>query len=239
MKTRKAVSLKPNPGGQRLGEEPGHQVDLLDVAVVDLLDLLAPRRVVGQLVEGLHRLLAEQPPELVVAGHAALAIADDVHRRQVEPLAVVAGQVLQRARVVVQRDRAGMAGAERVEQVGHRDAARRCPACAGPTTSVSERVSSTRPVASERKSNVVRHQRMHAVDGDEFFGQRVRRRVMGGLRSDDAAEQLLVVEEHQQVLQILAGQARPVHAASPSGSPGAAGSPASTRPCGSWPSAPR
>ena len=50
----------------------------------------------------------QQPAELVVARHAALAVAEDVHRRQVEMLAVVARQVLQVPRVVVQRHRARM-----------------------------------------------------------------------------------------------------------------------------------
>ena len=58
---------------------------------------------------------------------------------------------------------------------------------------------------------VVRHQRVHAVDGDELLGERIRRRVMVGLRSDDAAEELVVVEELEHVLQVLAGEPGPVH----------------------------
>ena len=94
MKMRKAVSLKPNPAGAAR-RRARHQVDLLDVAVVDLLDLLAHAGLSVSSSKDFTRLLAEQPPELVVAGHAALAIAEDVHRRQVQPLAVVAGQVLE------------------------------------------------------------------------------------------------------------------------------------------------
>ena len=89
MKTRNAVSLKPKPVGQRLGVQAGHQVHLLEVVVVDVLSLLAPLRVVGELVERLHRVLVQQPAELVVARHAALAVAQDVDRRQIEMLAVV------------------------------------------------------------------------------------------------------------------------------------------------------
>ena len=71
-------------------------------------------------------------------------------------------------------------------------------------------------MASEWNTKLVRHQRMHAVDGDELLGQRVRRRVMIGLRADDAAEQLAVVEELERFLQILAEQARTSWRSSPS-----------------------
>ena len=120
MKMRNAVSLNPKPGGSGSAKESRHQVDLLEIVAVDLAQLLPPRRVVGELVERLDRVLVQQPPELVVARHAALAVAQDVDRRQIEMLPVVTRQVLQMARVVVQRDGARMAGAERIEQVGHR-----------------------------------------------------------------------------------------------------------------------
>ena len=106
---RNAVSLKPKPGGSGSAYKPGHQVDLLEIVAVDASNLLAPHRVVGQLVERLHRILVQEPAELVVAGHAALPIAEDVHGGQVEMLAVVARQVLQMLRVVVQRDGARVA----------------------------------------------------------------------------------------------------------------------------------
>ena len=48
----------------------------------------------------------QQPPELVVARHAALAHAQDVDRGEVDEVAVGAVEVLEEARVVVQRDRA-------------------------------------------------------------------------------------------------------------------------------------
>ena len=108
MKTRKAVSLKPKPSGSGSGVETRHEVDVLEVAVVDRLDLLAPCGIVGELVERLHRILVQQAAELVVARHAALTVAKDVHRRQVEVLAIVAREVLQRPRVVVQRHRTRM-----------------------------------------------------------------------------------------------------------------------------------
>src|SRR5687767_4232127 len=54
------------PFGQRFGEQPGHQVHLLEVVVVDPFDFVPPHDVVGELVERLHRVLVEQAPELVV-----------------------------------------------------------------------------------------------------------------------------------------------------------------------------
>ena len=51
------------------------------------------------------------------------------------------------------------------------------------------------------EGEVVGHERVHAIDGDELLGQRIGRRVMIGRRADDAAEQLFVVEEFEDVLQ--------------------------------------
>jgi hypothetical protein len=87
----------------RLGVHPDHVVDPLDVAV-DLLELLGPLRVVGQLAERLHRLEMEQAAELVVARHASLARSQDVGRGQVDLIAVRPLEVLQEPREVVQRD---------------------------------------------------------------------------------------------------------------------------------------
>ena len=50
------------------------------------------RRVVGQLLEGVGGLQAEEPPELVVAGDAALAGAQDVGRGEVELMPVGPGR---------------------------------------------------------------------------------------------------------------------------------------------------
>ena len=47
MKMRNAVSLKANPSGACSANMPDHQVDLLDIAVVDLAQLGGPLRVVG------------------------------------------------------------------------------------------------------------------------------------------------------------------------------------------------
>ena len=121
MKTRSAVSLKPNPAGKRLGHQADHQIHLLDVVVVDALDL-------GRPLPGCPSIprtwptdaLVEEATELVVARHAALAIAQDVHGRDVELLAVVLDQVLEMPRIVVQPQRARVGHAERVEQVRRR-----------------------------------------------------------------------------------------------------------------------
>jgi hypothetical protein len=51
---------------------------------------------------------------------------------------------------------------------------------------------------------------MHPVDGDKFLGERIRRRVMIGLRSDDTAKDFAVVDEADGVLQVAFEQAVPV-----------------------------
>ena len=135
-----------------------------------------------------------QAAELVVAGYAALAVPEDVDRRQVQVLAVVPRQVLEVPRIVVQRDRTRVARAERVEQVRHRQ-----PLGDGgrpPSGDLVELPLLEQPAGHGGMERViVRHQRMHAIDGDELLGQRIRRGVMIRLRADDATEQLAVVEE--------------------------------------------
>ena len=60
----------------------------------------------------------DQPAEFVVSGNAPLAIAVDVHHREIEMLAVVERDVLQMSRVVVGVTAPGW-HAERIEQVRH------------------------------------------------------------------------------------------------------------------------
>ena len=102
MKTRNAVSLKPKPFGS-------------------FLQLLCPHRVVGQLLERRRRLQVEEPPEVVVARHAALADPQDVGRGEVDDGPVGTTELLQEARIVVQRDRARVCDPERVEGVDEAD----------------------------------------------------------------------------------------------------------------------
>ena len=174
--------------GQRLGHQAHQQVHLLDVAVVDPLDLLGPFLVVAELLEGLDRRLVEQAPELVVARHAALAVAQDVHRGEVEALAGgVLVQVLQVLREVVQPQRAGMRDAERVEQVGAvvllDHLAARAPRHLRQLARLEQRV-----VLHRADLEVVRQQRVHAVHRRELLGERVGRRVVIGRRPGNAAE---------------------------------------------------
>ena len=97
--------------------------------------------------------------------------------------AVVAAEALQEPRVVVQGDRAGVGGAERVEQVG--DAVSLEHAARPQAGQIEELLPVVRASgrAIERRSTVVGHQRVHAVDGDELLGDRVRRGVVVGRAS--------------------------------------------------------
>ena len=65
----------------------------------------------------------EELAELRVPRHAALTRAHDVDRGEVHREPVAPLEALEEARVVVQRDRARVRDAERVERVRHRDLA--------------------------------------------------------------------------------------------------------------------
>ena len=88
----------------------------------------------------------------------------------VEVLAVVAPQVLEQARVVVQPERTGMTDAERVEEIGHRD-----PLGDRRRAFAADLVEAARfemPSGGDRmEGNVIRYQRVHPVDGDELLSQ--------------------------------------------------------------------
>ena len=89
---RNAVSLKPKPFGFLSAYMPDHRVDALDVAV-DPPQLLGVLGRVGHLLERVERLQVQQPAELVVARHAALAHAQDVDRGEVDERPVGAVEV--------------------------------------------------------------------------------------------------------------------------------------------------
>ena len=197
---RNAVSLKPKPCRQRLGHEPDHRVDLLEVVVVDALHLVGPLGDVGDLLEAPRRRLVQQAAEAVVARHAALAVAEDVDGAEVELLAVVLDQVLQELRVVVQPDGARMMDAERVEQIGDVEAGEELDAAAAGQLGKLG-VGETRPGRRRADREVIRHQRVHPVDRDELLGQRERHAVMIGRRAGDPGEQIVVGELRKRVLQ--------------------------------------
>ena len=91
-------------------------------------------------------------------------------------------ELLQEARVVVQRDRAGMRDPERVERV--RDADLVEPRARVQRAELGERALLQHAVVAERaERELVREQRVHPVDGDELLGQRVRHAVVVGRAS--------------------------------------------------------
>ena len=217
---------------QRLGVEPDHQVDLLDVAV-HIPQLRRPGRVVRQLLERGRRLQVEEAPELVVAGHAALADPEHVDRREVDDGAVRLVQLLQEARVVVQGDRAGVRDPERVERVDEADLVE-----AG--ADVSDAELAERPLLQDlvrldrAEGEVVGEERVHPIDGDELLGQRVRHAVVVGRRAGNAAEDLV----RASLAEPLAEDPVPVRPHSVLRRRVRDDRRASTRPCGSSPSAP-
>ena len=120
---------------------------------------------------------------------------------EVEPLAVVLHEVLQRSRIVVQPHRAGMGDAERVEQIDGIEARQQLDA---PPAGELGQLELAELGAGVRRPDrvVVRHQRVHPVDGDELLGQRKRHAVVIGRRTRNAAEQVVVVERREHVLQL-------------------------------------
>ena len=132
----------------------------------------------------------QQLAECVVAGHAELARAQDVCRRQVLQPPVRPLELLQTAGEVVQRDGAGMGDAEGVEEVGQRYLAQHLQG--GPLATPLEVAFQQEPVIGGRAEGVVvRHERVHAVDGDELLGQRVgHAEVVASATPDDAADDL-------------------------------------------------
>ena len=87
----------------------------VDVAV-DLLEQPVGLGVRRHVLEALDLRHVQAAAEVVVARHAAAPGADDVDHRQVDDLAAPL-EVAERLGEVVQRDRAGMGDAERIERV--------------------------------------------------------------------------------------------------------------------------
>lgn len=107
------------PSGSPLGEHADHEVDLLDVAAVDVADLLGQRPVVGEVGEVPRRVEPQEAAEVVVPGDSGLADPQDVGGGYVhEPAVVGPDEALQCAGVVPENDRPGVGGAEREEEVG-------------------------------------------------------------------------------------------------------------------------
>ncbi len=114
-------------------------------------------------------------------------------------------ELLQEARVVVERDRARMSDAERVERVDEADLVQ--PVARVERSELAERPLLEHLVGVDRpEREVVGQQRVHPVDGDELLGQRVGNAVMVGGRAGDAAEDFVLAP----LAQALAEDAVPV-----------------------------
>ena len=105
--------------GKVFGKESGHQVDLVDVVLIDLAQFFAPNRVRRDFFERRDGRHVDQLAEPAVTRHAALAIADNVDGREIEQRAVVALEVLQVRWIVMKPQRSGVHDAERVHPILH------------------------------------------------------------------------------------------------------------------------
>ena len=100
-------------------------------------------------------------------------------------VAIDPDQVAKRIGMIVERDRAGMRKAERIDPVSHSvlvDRSPRAVALDRRQVGLADRVVGLM----RAELVVVRNQRVHPVDGDELAGDRVRRSVVVEGGADDA-----------------------------------------------------
>ena len=116
----------------------------------------------------------EQVTKERVARHPELAHAHDVDGSEIDDDAIGAGEALQRFRVVVELERAGIERAERVQQVfGGRGLEQRVALDVGDF--LEGVVLYQAVVADPPEAVVVADERVHAVHRDKLFGQRIGR----------------------------------------------------------------
>ena len=114
--------------------------------------------------------------EIVVARHAAAAVAHDVDHREIDDLSVRSLEMLQRARIIVQRDRAGMGDAEGIDGI-------RQPEHVSGLGDLALDVVESEPLLQlaggvVAELVIIGDQRMQPIDRGEFLGQRIGRRVV-------------------------------------------------------------
>ena len=150
----------------RFREKADHQIDALDVIVVEAPDFVGPLRVFGrhQLLEAPRRFEMDQAAELVVARHTKLAHAQDVGGRQVDHDAVRAPEGLEEARIVMQGERARIRRAKGIEEIAEGHALQQ-----GIGAAIRHLVELARLdeviVCGRAETVVVGNERVHAVDG--------------------------------------------------------------------------
>ena len=154
-------------------EGSDQQVELLHVgrvAAIHRLELFHILGLVGQVFEAADRVQPKLAAKLVVARHAAFAGANDVHRAHVEERVAGNRQFLQKAREVVQHQRAGVLVAEGIEQVGQRMLLRDAPRAGLAGGAQFHRLGCVGLVLAAQQQ-LLGQQRVQAVDLDELFGQ--------------------------------------------------------------------
>ena len=75
-------------------------------------------------------------------------------------------------------------------------------------------VSSSASCRQRAEEHLIGDERVHPVNGDELLGQRVRRGMVIGVGTDDAAEDLVVIEKFEHLLQFGAGEPVPLRRSS-------------------------
>src|ERR1700751_5754678 len=172
---------EPKSLRQILSEHANHQIKAVYVASVDLPELLGPNTVGRNFLEGFHGLFMNQTKKLVVAWDPAFALAHDIDRSQIAvylvPLRVLDVIILlipqwefpQEARVVMQRNRAGMRNSKRIEYIPHRGAIVQECLCVFERHLRNVQVFDMRSVRGPVKRQLLRDQRVQAVNRDELF----------------------------------------------------------------------
>ena len=190
-------------GRRRLGHQPDDRIDLVDIAI----DLLEQAHVLGarrQLFPARDARPVQPGAEVIVARHAAPARAHDIDHGEVDDL-VVALELEQRAREVVERDRAGMRDAERIERVAQAEQPHGVVGIAA--LDVEEALLGDLLAGLVViETVVVRQQRVHPVDGDEILGQRIGRAVMVRHRFGNAGRRMRVEQPKAELGQVVIGR---------------------------------
>ncbi len=192
-----------------LGVHTDHQVNLVDIVVVNAAQLLYPGGIAGQFLEALERTEMHQFAKRIIPGNPPFAVPQDLSGCQIDDAAIRLYTALEITRIIMQGDGAGVGGAERVEEVGHGYLL-----CNLSRMAVGNfrqgALQKYRIVRHRTEGEFIGHQRMHAVDGNELFCYGIRHAKVICGRTWNAADDFALAETPKVVVNPLAGQSPPV-----------------------------